>query len=49
MIPVHKDVLGAPDGTTLVVFVDDLNLPAQEAYGSCPTVELLRQLVSGLH
>lgn len=46
MVTVHKDLLGAPEGRINVIFVDDVNLPARDAFDSQPPVELLRQLVS---
>lgn len=46
MISVHKNVVGAPVGKTNVIFVDDVNLPARDAFDSQPPLELLRQLVS---
>ncbi|XP_063845652.1 dynein axonemal heavy chain 7-like isoform X5 [Scylla paramamosain] len=40
-----KGVYGPPVGKRCVLFVDDLNLPQTDAFGTHPPLELLRQLV----
>ncbi|XP_064233933.1 dynein axonemal heavy chain 6 isoform X10 [Aotus nancymaae] len=39
----RKNILGAPGNKQIIIFVDDLNMPRLDRYGSQPPIELLRQ------
>jgi len=40
-----RDLMGPPVGKTLVMFVEDLNMPVPEQYGAQPPLEFLRQFI----
>ncbi|XP_068841823.1 dynein axonemal heavy chain 14-like [Capricornis sumatraensis] len=40
-----KDSLGAPKNNRIVIFIDDLNMPESDMYGTQPPLELIRQLL----
>lgn len=31
-----------PDGKKMIIFIDDLNMPRKDTYGSQPALELIR-------
>ncbi len=40
-----KSLFGARPNEKIVIFIDDINMPALESYGAQPCIELLRTLV----
>ena len=40
-----KDTYGTPPGQTLMIFIDDLNMPKVDNYGTQQPIELLKLLV----
>lgn len=45
LLKIHQDTFGPPLGKRLVLFIDDLNMPRLDAYGTQQPVALLRQVV----
>nr|KAI8735296.1 dynein heavy chain 6; axonemal-like [Biomphalaria glabrata] len=45
LIKKSRSSMGAPKGRRVIVFIDDLNMPAPEEYGAQPPLELLRQFL----
>ncbi|ORX87336.1 hypothetical protein BCR32DRAFT_215454 [Anaeromyces robustus] len=41
----RKNIFGAPGNSKIILFVDDLNMPKLDTYGSQPPIELLRQYI----
>ncbi|XP_036364895.1 dynein heavy chain 6, axonemal-like [Octopus sinensis] len=39
----RKNVIGAPKEKRVIIFIDDINMPKLDTYGSQPPIELLRQ------
>lgn len=42
---IRNNLLGAPVGKKVILFVDDINMPQKDKYGAQPPLELLRQCI----
>ncbi len=42
---IRRGVYGATNDKKSIIYVDDLNMPIKEKYGSQPPLELLRQII----
>ncbi|KAM9568107.1 dynein axonemal heavy chain 6-like [Salvelinus alpinus] len=45
LVKTGKNNLGAPKNKSVLVFVDDLNMPTLDSYGAQPSMELIRQFI----
>lgn len=49
LIKRRKGFYGAQKGTKTIMFIDDMNMPAKDAYGAQPAIELIRQYFDKSH
>lgn len=39
---IRKGIFGPKDGKNMIIFIDDINLPAKDGWGTQSTIEFLR-------